>query len=153
MGGYVRVIEARIIEARAWRWVGVGRCREWLACRVRIPARFMSPGRHTRLVVYSDWFVSGFCLFLTRFRALHQWFRHKYLTEASHTKRSRRWERLQWFSALKSKKNSRFCSKSGFWSILADIGDFAVSIIDIERSDEHPMGAHRKSLRKPSQHA
>ena len=32
----------------------------------------------------------------------------------SHTKRSPRWERLQWFSALKSKKNTGFCSKSGF---------------------------------------
>ena len=34
---------------------------------------------------------------------------------------------------------------------MADIGDFAVSMLDIERSDEHPMGAHRKSLQKPSQ--
>ena len=34
---------------------------------------------------------------------------------------------------------------------MAEIGDFAVSILDIERSDRHPMGAHRKSLQKPSQ--
>ena len=34
---------------------------------------------------------------------------------------------------------------------MAEIGDFAVSMLDIERSDDHPMGAHRKSLQKPSQ--
>ena len=33
-----------------------------------------------------------------------------------------------------------------------DICDFAMYYIDIEPSDEHPMGAHRKSLQKPSQH-
>ena len=40
-------------------------------------------------------------------------------------------------------------------TFLADIGDicdFRVVSIDIELSDEHPMGAHRKSLQKPSQH-
>ena len=33
-----------------------------------------------------------------------------------------------------------------------DIGDFAVYNIFIEASDEHPRGAHQKSLQKPSQH-
>ena len=36
---------------------------------------------------------------------------------------------------------------SGFWRILR----FPITTLDIESSDEHPMGAHRKSLQKPSQ--
>ena len=73
-----------------------------------------SPGCIIMSLSPSDWFVSGFCLFFTRFRALHQWFRHKYLAEASHTKRSRRWERLQWFSALKRRKTEDFAQNQDF---------------------------------------
>ena len=68
------------------------------------------------------------------------------------TKRNERTKRLERFAALKIAKNHE---NPGCIGILADIGDicdFAVYTIDIERSDEHPMGAHRKSLRKPSQH-
>ena len=43
----------------------------------------------------------------------------------------------------------------GCIGILTDIGDichFAVSTIDIELSDEHPMPSRGISLQKPSQH-
>ena len=40
---------------------------------------------------------------------------------------------------------------SGFWPISV-ILRFPISNIFIGPSDEHPMGAHRKSLQKPSQH-
>ena len=35
---------------------------------------------------------------------------------------------------------------------IGDICDFRFVTFDIEPSDEHPMGAHRKSLQNPSQH-
>ena len=69
------------------------------------------------------------------------------------TKRNERTKRLERFAALKTAKIHENPGCTGILADFADIGDFALSYMDIERSDEHPMGAHRKSLRKPSQHA
>ena len=68
------------------------------------------------------------------------------------TKRNARTKRLERFAALKIAKKPR---KSRMY---LDFGryqwflGFPICNIDIEPSDGHPMGAHRKSLQKPSQH-
>ena len=68
------------------------------------------------------------------------------------TKRNEHTKGLERVFALKTRKNHE---NPGCIGILADIGDicdFAMYTFFIERSDEHPMGAHRKYLQKPSQH-
>ena len=68
------------------------------------------------------------------------------------TKRNERTKRLERFAALKTAKIHENPGCIGILADFADIGDFRFYTFGIERSDRHPMGAHRKSLQKPSQH-
>ena len=56
------------------------------------------------------------------------------------TKRNERTKRLERFAALKTAKIHENPGCTGILADFADISDFAMYTIDIERSDDHPMG-------------
>ena len=93
--------------------------------------RFGSECDFLDFVSFFDWILLDF----RRFPSITVRIVSQKAHRASHTKRTRRCERLQWFSALKTKKNRRFCSKTGFCSVLADISDFLCTGL----ISSHPM--------------
>ena len=70
--------------------------------------------------------------------------------ETSRAKRSRNRKRLERFIALKTKKKHVNPGCIGFLTDIADFRDSRDVTNYSEPSDEHQMGAHQKSLRKPS---